>query len=114
MATFTKVALSGDANGEGILVVREVTAGTTIHTTTSGTTFDEIWLYATNNHSSAVSLTIEYGNTTSTLVIEQSIPSKSGLTVIIPGLILAADKIVKAYAGSANKIVIFGYVNRIT
>jgi len=29
-------------------------------------------------------------------------------------LILAADKIVKAYAGSANKIVIFGYVNRIT
>jgi len=114
MATFTKQALTEDANGEGILVARSATAGTTIHTTTSETTFDEIWLYATNNHSSAVSLTIEYGNTTSTLVIEQSIPSKSGLTVIIPGLILAADKIVKAYAGSANKIVIFGYVNRIT
>ena len=113
MATFTKVGLSGDANGEGILVAATATAGTTIHTTTSGTTFDEIWLYATNNDVSAVNLTIEFGNTTATLVIQQSIPSKTGLTVVVPGLILDASKTVKAFAGSANKVVIFGYVNRI-
>ena len=115
MATFTKVALSGDANGEGILVVAETDTDphTTIHTTTSGTTFDEIWLYATNNDVSAVNLTIEFGNTTATLVIQQSIPSKTGLTVVVPGLVLDASKTVLAFAGSANKVVIFGYVNRI-
>jgi len=110
MATFTKVALSGDTDGEGILLGNTTT---TVHETASGTTFDEIWLYATNNDISAVNLTIEYGSTTANLIIQQSIPSKTGLTVVVPGLILGASKTVSAFGGSDEKIVIFGYVNRI-
>jgi hypothetical protein len=114
MATFSKKPLSGDANGLGILVTATATTGTTIHGTSAGTTFDEIWLYATNNDSSSVNLTIEYGTTTSTKVIKQAIPATSGLTIIVPGLILGPSLNVTAFAGTASKIVIFGYVNRIS
>lgn len=113
MATFTKQALSGDSTGKGILVAATATPGTTIHTTDSRITFDEIWLYATNNDTVSVNLTIEFGETTSTKVIKQAIPATSGLTIIIPGLILGPGLTVGAFAGTTNKIVITGYVNRI-
>ena len=114
MATFSKKALSGDATGLGILVTATSSTGTTIHASTAGTTFDEVWLYATNNDASSVNLTIEYGTTTSTNVIKQAIPATSGLTIIVPGLILGPSKTITAFAGTASKIVIFGYVNRIS
>jgi len=64
MATYSKVALSGATTGVPIAVVATASTGTTIHATgTSSTVFDEIWLYATNTSSSAVTLTIQYGGT---------------------------------------------------
>lgn len=114
MATYSKQSLSGNATGLGILIDQIATPGTAVHTTATGTTFDEIWLYATNNDSSSVNLTIEFGETTSTKVIKQSIPATSGLTIIIPGFILGPSKTVRAFAGTTNKIVILGYVNRIS
>lgn len=114
MATFSKQPLSGDSTGKGILVSATATPGTTIHTTSSRTTFDEIWLYATNNDASSVNLTIEFGETTSTKVIKQAIPATSGLTIIVPGLILGPDLTIGAFASSAGKVVITGYVNRIS
>ena len=48
---------------------------------------------------------------------EITIPSLSGLTLIVPGLILAgtgsAGNVIAAYAGTANVITVSGYVNRI-
>jgi hypothetical protein len=114
MATFSKQPLSGNSSGLGILVNATSSTGDTIHTSAAGTTFDEVWLYATNNDASAVNLTIEYGTTTATNVIKLSVPATSGLTIIIPGLILGPSKTVSAYAASAGKVVIFGYVNRIS
>ena len=122
MATFTKLALqpagtTGD--GLGILVAATATAGTAIHTaSTTATTIDELWLYAFNSDTSAVNLSIEFGGVTSPKdVIKSAIPTESGLTLICAGLIIqgnATAKIVRAFAGTANKISIFGYVNRIT
>jgi hypothetical protein len=114
MATFSKKPLSGDTTGLGILVVQTATPGTSLHVTDASATFDEIWLYATNTDSSSINLTIEFGETTTTKVIKQSIPASSGLTIIIPGLILGPSKTIRAYAGTTNKIVILGYVNRIS
>jgi len=120
MATFTKVLLSGSTGGRQIEVAATATTGTTIHATgTSATIIDEIWLFATNTSTSAVVLTIEFGGTTSTddLIIT-TIPSKSGLTIIIPGLILtgtgAAARTITAFAATTNVINISGYVNRIS
>ena len=122
MATFTKLALqpagtTGD--GLGITVVATVTAGTAIHTASATpATIDEIWLYAVNIHSSAVTLTVEFGGVSVTKdIIQQSIAATpSGLVLVCAGLIVqgnATQKVVRAFAGTASKIEIFGFVNRI-
>lgn len=120
MATYTKVLLSGSTGGQPIKVAATSSAGTLIHTTgTSSTNIDEIWLYCNNTSASAVNLTIEYGGTTSPdNQILVSIPSGSGLSILVPGLVLTGDgstgRSVRAFAGSANVINIVGYVNRIS
>ena len=118
MATYSKQALSNATTGVPIPVGSTGgigTNGTVIHTTlTSG--IDEIWLYATNTSTASVVLTIQYGGTTLTGQIQQTIPANSGLTLIIPGLILAPSGsaiTVYAYAGTASVVNISGYVNRI-
>lgn len=118
MATFKKRKLSGSTDGMPIKVVATATAGTTIHTAVAGTTagtFDEIWLYAYNGHTAAVTLTIEFGGAT---VPDQNIivtlASKSGLIPIVPGLILQNGLVVKAFAGTANVVTLSGWVNTIT
>lgn len=115
MATFSKIDLSGSTDGKQIAVAATATAGTLIHTAQSGTAgIDEIWMYATNPTSSAVLLTIEYGGTTTADQIRVTIPSQSGLTVVVPGLVLHNALVVRAFAATANAINISGYVNRIT
>lgn len=123
MATLSKLCLqpagtTGD--GLGITVVATATPGTAIHTASAtATTIDEIWLYAVNTHSSAVTLTVEYGGVSVTKdIIQQSIAATpSGLVLVCAGLVIqgnATAKVVRAFAGTASKIEIFGFVNRIT
>jgi len=122
MATFSKLALqpagtTGD--GLGILVAATATAGTAIHTASStATTIDELWLYAYNNHSADILLTVEFGGVTAPKdVIKQTITTQAGLLLVVAGLVIqgnATPKVVRAFAGTANQISVFGYVNRIT
>ena len=120
MATFTKVALSGSTQGRAIKVVATASSGTTIHATgTSSSIIDEVWLYAYNSSTGNVLLTIQYGGTTSPDDdIKITLPSQSGLTLIVPGLILtgtgAAANTVRAFADTTNVVTISGYVNRIS
>jgi hypothetical protein len=101
---------------------------TTIHTTLADNTkIDEIWLYATNTATTAVQLTVFYGGTatgSSQLApIIQTIPALSGLTLVVPGLILTSASAITVAAFStalsttsnaASVINISGYVNRIS
>jgi hypothetical protein len=114
MATFSKQILSGSTNGKQIKVAAIATAGTTIHAA-HATALDEIWIYAVNSSSSSVKLTIEYGEATAPDGnIEVTVLPEAGLVTIIPGLILTGSLVVKAFAGTANVIMLSGYVNRIT
>lgn len=112
MATYSKLALSGSTSGKQIIVAATGTPGTTIHTS-HATSLDEIWLYAVNSSTSSVKLTIEFGGTATADLIELTITGESGLTLVVPGLILTGSNVVRAFAGSANVINIGGYVNRI-
>lgn len=113
-----KRKLSGSTDGKAIKVVQTATAGDTIHTAIAGTTegtFDEIWLWAYNGHTSDVVLTLEWGGATvpdQNIVV--TIPAKSGLVPVVPGLILQNGMVVKAFAGTANVITLVGFVNSIT
>ena len=116
MATYSKALLSGSTNGKQIKVAATATAGTTIHTAVSGTTnLDEIWLYAVNSSASSVKLTIEWGEASAPDGnIEVTIPAEDGYMLIVPGLLLQNGLVVKAFASTANVILINGYVNKIT
>ena len=119
MATFSKQVLSGSTDGRMIKVVATATAGTTLHTgSATATTFDEIWLYAVNSSASAVKLTIEWGGVSSPDdLIELSVAAESGLVLVTAGLLIkgnATPLVVKAFAATANVILIHGYVNQIT
>ncbi len=115
-----KIPFSGSTQGEGIKVVATGTPGTTIHTGgTSATLIDEVWLYAFNSDTVDRTLTIEFGDATApdhNIVL--TIPFKSGLVLVIPGLPLLGNGsvalTVKAFASAANVITISGFVNRIT
>lgn len=113
-----KRKLSGSTDGRMIKVVAIATAGTLIHTAVAGQvagTFDEIWLWAVNSSAATVKLTIEYGGVASPDdLIEVYIAAESGLMLILPGYILQNSLVVRAFAASANVILIGGFVNAIT
>jgi len=117
MATYSKHVLSATpADGRNIKVVPTATAGQLIHTAVSGTSdLDEIWLYACNTDAADKKLTIEYGGVASPDdLTEVTITAEAGWVLVCPGLLLQNGLLVKAFAESANVVMINGYVNRIT
>jgi len=108
-----KTILSGSTDGKLIKVAATSTAGTTIHTAEASNK-DEVHLYAYNNHTSDVKLTIEFGGATvPDDLIEETIPFKNGLHLVLPGLVISGSLVVKAFAATTNVIYIAGYVNEI-
>jgi hypothetical protein len=122
MATYAKTILSGSIDGKGIDVTGTGTAtAVTIHTgSATAATLHEIWLYAVNTDSAgaAIKLTIEWGAANSAKdTIELTVQPESGLVLVVPGLLIkgnATPLVVEAFAGTASKISIHGYVNTIT
>jgi len=119
MATFTKNKLSGSTDGLAVKLTGTNTAGAvTVHTAVAGTTagvFDEIWIYANNTSTSSVKLTIEWGTATAADGnIEVTVLPEAGLVTVIAGLILQNARVVKAFASTADVILLTGFVNSIT
>lgn len=113
MATFSKVKLSGSTDGRNIKVAATATAGTLLHTA-HATALDEVWIFACNSDTVDRKLTIEFGGVTSPDdTIELTIPAESGMVTVIPGFVLTNSVVVRAFAATANVIVINGYINRI-
>ncbi len=118
MATFSKIKLSGSTDGKGILVAATaIGSGTTIHTaqaTTTGGLGDNITIFAANNHTANLILTLGWGGTTDPddLII-QTVVAKAGLALIVADLFLWNSLVVKASADTGSKITLFGYVNKI-
>lgn len=113
--TVSRIPLSGSTHGRGVKVAATSSAGTTIHTATSSTTdCDVVTMYAYNSSGSAVNLTLQWGGTTSVDDdIKLSIPATSGLTLVVPDLVLRNSLIVKAYASTADVVTIHGFANRV-
>ena len=112
--TISRQLLSGSTNGRGVKVAATATPGTTIHTA-HATSLDEVWLWCVNTDTAPRKLTVEFGGTTSPDdLIEVSIPSESGLVLVSPGLTVTGGVVVRAFAATANVLVVMGHVNRIT
>lgn len=117
MTTFTKTILSGSTDGRGIAVSATASPGTTVHTGSSTAShLHEVWLYAANDGTSGVNVTIQFGGTTTSDEITAYVEPYAGLQLIAPGLILkgnATPLVIRAYAGTASVVSVFGYVNTI-
>jgi hypothetical protein len=116
VASYSKVLLSDSTNGKGVKVAATSSPGTTIHTAIDNATdLDEVWLWAVNTSAVDVKLTLQYGGTTAVdNDIEFTVVMEDGLKIVLPGLLLNNTLIVKAWAGTADVIVLYGFVNRIT
>lgn len=92
MATFSRLLLSGSTNGREIPVAATATPGTAIHTAVSGTTsFDEVYLWASNVTGAAATLTVEWGGVTDPgdhACKSLSIPANSPPIPIMTGQVL--------------------------
>ena len=113
--TVSRIPLSGSTNGRGIKIAATATAGTLVHTATSSATdCDVVTLYAHNSSASAVNLTIEYGGVSSPDdLLLLSIPAQTGLTLVVPDLVIRNSLVVRAFAGTTNVVMIHGFVNRV-
>lgn len=112
---YKKRKLSASDDGRGIKVAATATPGTLIHTALANIAaneWDEVWLRAVNTSGSAVKLTIEWGGTTGDDQVEITIPAESGFTEVIPGHVLQNAKEVRAFAATANVLILHGFVNR--
>ena len=107
--------LSASTNGRQIKVAATATPGTLLHTAVSGTdSIDYVTLEAVNISSSTVTLTIEWGGTTSPddhVVIE--LGAKRGRQVVIDRCGLNNGLAVRAFADSANVVTIYGEVRTV-
>lgn len=117
MATATKIKLSGSTDGKGIKVTTASPldgSDTTIHTAGAGTTdYDLVTLFAFNGDTQSRDLYIGWGGTTDPdNLILQSIPARAGLLLLVADLPLQNGGVIIASASVANKIVVYGYVNR--
>jgi hypothetical protein len=117
MATYSRILLSGSTNGRPIPVAATATPGTLLHTSVAGTTsFDELYLWASNVTGAAATLTIEWGGVTDPgdhLTKSVSIPANSPPIPIATGQVLNNSLVCRAFSGTASAINVVGYVNRI-
>lgn len=115
MPSYVPTVPSGSSDGEMILVAATATAGTVLHTSIAGTThLDEVWVWAVNDHTSDVLLSIELGDVTDPGdVVRFTVPSRDGLHLVIPGIRLQNGDIIAAFAATTNVISCAVNVNRI-
>lgn len=117
MTTFTRMLLSGSANGKPIPVAATATPGTLIHTAISGAAaFDEVYLEVSNVTGTAAVLTLEWGGVTDPgdlLTKQVSIPANSPPVQISDGLNINGGLVIRAFSGTADALNIIGFVNRI-
>jgi len=116
MATFSAITLSGATTGVPIIVAANASPGTVVHLGTA-TSYDEVYLFASNVTASAATLYIQWGVTTDPggmMVKNFSITANSAPVPIAVGQRINGAVTVLAFCTAASAINITGWVNRIT
>lgn len=107
--------LSESTDGRGILVAATGSPGTLIHTALSSQAaneWDEVTIRAVNKSATAIKLTVEWGGTNAADQVEITIPAESGFTEVIPGHVLQNGAELRAFAATANEVIIHGFIHR--
>jgi hypothetical protein len=109
--TWAPTFCSEDTDGEGILITTTTAPGNLIHTATSATgAIDQINLYASNNHSDRVLVSVQWGARTLSMVLDAYQP----FLLVVPGGRIKGGKVIRVYASIANVVVVNAVLNRFT
>jgi hypothetical protein len=121
-------SLSAVNSNTGSIVVSASTSNlrNLIHQTDNGDSdYEEIWLWAHNSDEQDVDLTIEFGglsfpanqgqpiNYRDDSVLKFTVPKRKGLYKIFAGFLLQNSLRLTAFADAANKITLYGYINKV-
>lgn len=113
---YKKRKLSASSDGRGIKVSATSSPGTLIHEALSSVAqngWDEIWIRAVNTSGSSVKLTLEWGGTSAPDdQVEVTIPGEDGFHDVMLGHVLQNGRQVRAFAATADVVVLHGFVNR--
>jgi hypothetical protein len=111
MATYVVQKLSGSTDGKQIKVAAVGTPGTLIHTAqASANDEDFLFVSAVNSSAASVKLTLEHGGVAvPDDIVEITIPPETGLIPIYQGIPLRNSLVLRAFAATANVILINGY-----
>jgi hypothetical protein len=107
--------LSASDKGRGIAVAATGSPGTLIHSALASQAINEwdaISIKAVNKSATAIKLTLEWGGTNAADQIEITIPAESGFTEVIVGHLLQEGAQVRAFAATANEVILHGFVHR--
>jgi len=113
---YKKRKLTQSDDGRGIKIGATASPGTLIHEAlgnVAANEWDEVWLSATNTSTNSVKLTVQWGGTTSPddhVIV--SLAPQQGLMEVIPGHLLQNGRDVRAFAETADVIIVHGFVNR--
>src|SRR5271157_2590038 len=106
MSTYTKQFLSGSSISAPQILISAITSGSAnpIHTNTSGS-IDEVYLYAYNDSTSSLTLSLLWGGTSEPKdVVRATIAAQGGRALIVDGKIIQNGATISAYASVANWI----------
>jgi hypothetical protein len=114
---FKKLHLSGTTDGNVLAIAATATPGTTIHTATTSTStdsYDEVYLWASNTSTAAINMTLWLGNANNEQDgLDIRVPAAfNGPICVLPGIPLRNGRVLQATVVTANRIIVFGYVNR--
>ena len=116
MGTWSKIVLSGSTAGQGISVTgTSASQGTVVHTAPAANGLDEVILYAHSTVTTAAVISFMVGPTTALgSRYTHTLPADdlAGLQPVMPGLVLTATTVVKAFVSSVDAVRIFGWANR--
>ena len=124
--TFQKRHLSASIDGQPIHITGSASGSATkIHTAVAGTVnMDEVWLYANNTHTAEIVLTLCWGDAGTgsgatgdggiEAQLKTALSASAGSYLVAPGLLLNNGHTLHAFAATADKVNVIGYVNRIS
>lgn len=110
MATVAPINPSASTDGAPIAVAATSSTGTLFHSA-HATSYDEVYLWASNTTLGDLKVTVEFGNTATPIVA--TVPA-TDTVMVIPGVRLTNSKTVRVYAASASVINMYGNINRYT
>ena len=102
--------LSESTGGKLIKIAATSSTGTLVHTTTTGQ-FEKLWILASNEHTTTVTVTVEWGGTTSDDRWSLDIDPTDGPIEVVSGWVLGDTSTtynVRIYASVANVIYVLG------